>query len=71
MYLSPMGLTYAVASCTVHERMTKGKEIITSVRLPVEQHDALRKLAESQHRTFSQQLRLLIDQATDSQRSAA
>lgn len=35
-------------------------EIVTSVRLPRAQHDLLRRLAESEHRTLSGELRRIV-----------
>lgn len=36
-------------------------QVVTTVRLSREQHEALRERAEREHRTFSQELRRLIE----------
>ena len=51
-------------------------EVVTSVRLPREQHDALRLRAEAEHRTLSGELRRVIalslaDQPVDDQQATA
>lgn len=38
-------------------------EVVTSIRLTRAQHDALRLLAASQHRSISQQVRFLVENA--------
>ena len=46
---------------------------VASVRLPAHVHDALKRSAESEHRTIAQELRRLIDQhleAVDHRRAA-
>ena len=42
---------------------------VASVRLPAHVHDALKRSAESEHRTIAQELRRLIDQHLDHQQS--
>lgn len=39
--------------------------VVTSVRLPRDQHDRLRALAESSHRTVSGQMRLVVARYLD------
>lgn len=50
-------------------------EIVTSIRLSHDEHEALKALAASQHRSLSGQLRALIEQAVaadpDSKAAAA
>lgn len=46
------------------EQATSG-EVVASVRLSRAQHARLREIAEGEHRTISQQLRLLIDRHLD------
>lgn len=38
------------------------QEVTTTVRLPTEQYDALHAIARRDHRTFSHQLRFVVEQ---------
>jgi hypothetical protein len=47
-------------------------EIVTSVRLSASEHAALKRLAASEHRSLSGQIRLLIERAVaEADRAAA
>lgn len=46
---------------SMHMEGTEEEQVVTTVRLPRAQHDALREQAQREHRTFSQELRRMIE----------
>lgn len=66
------GLTSPYASCTLPEvehesKHFAGKRVVASITMTREQHDALKALAARENRTVSQQVRHLIERATEKQ----